>query len=86
MFSHGRNGRLAFKDVRQAMDAAGFNSRQLHSSAFMFQHRDRKLHPIQFHVNHGTQDSKLDRVKMHIMAASLRTAYGWGAGTFFCEG
>lgn len=72
-----------FKEVRQAMDAAGFSSRQLGSSAFLFQHREKKLASVQFQINHGTQDAKLDRVKLANMAASLKRAYAWNAETFF---
>lgn len=83
IFTRGSKGQIVFKEVRQAMDAAGFSSRQLGSSAFLFQHREKQLASIQFHVNHGTQDAKLDRVKLANMAASLKRAYGWNAGTFF---
>lgn len=82
VFGHGRNGQVTFTAFRQAMEAAGVPSRQLLSSAFMFKPLDKSMPPMQFHVNHGTQDATIVPEVLLAWAGRLRRTYHWDLDTF----
>lgn len=67
-----KRGQITFADFRSFMAAEGFGSEQLSGSLWLFRPRKGKTLPsIQFHRNDGSNDKKLDRVKLIRMAGAI---------------
>lgn len=71
------------------MTAAGFSSKQRQRSSWLFQPCDGKvvgLKAVIFHMNHGSNDRKIDSIKLRKMAGDLEGNFGWNLGVFVVEG
>lgn len=80
-----RKGQIRFEDFRRAMSGAGYRSRKLFGSVWMFEDESGKVVDINFHEPHGSGDTKIPRGIMSRYKRRLTARYGWTADTFVLE-
>lgn len=77
-----RKAQIRWKQFQEAMEGAGYRSKQLYGSVWVFQNVQGDVIDCNFHAPHGSQMVKIEPPVMKGMRTHLKKRYNWDMETF----